>query len=335
MYRIAIPSYQRAETLRDKTLAYLKRCGIEPSMVDVFIATDEEKAVYREVVPEVNLIVAVIGMTPVKNFISSYYPKGTEVLHMDDDIETLLEKKGNKLVEFKEIDKLAQFGFTQCRKAGTTLGMRCWFISDKRKRVMYKITKLKPLEENPRWITEHELEKLKKSIDEFEKMMEVRPIIVDENWTILGGNMRYKAIEALGMKEIPKSWVQMVEGMNEAQKAEFVIKDNLNYGEWDFDVLKDKYKDRAEELEDWGLYAFNGYDTEADVDYSILGTDPAGEAVRCGVEEQESSEGDDEEEQWFCGPRARGVAVQHDIGGGASEATHEEKLCDDKLGTQQ
>jgi hypothetical protein len=134
------------------------------------------------------------------------------------------------------------------------------------------------LEENPRWITEHELEKLKKSIDEFEKMMEVRPIIVDENWTILGGNMRYKAIEALGMKEIPKSWVQMVEGMNEAQKAEFVIKDNLNYGEWDFDVLKDKYKDRAEELEDWGLYAFNGYDTEADVDYSILGTDPAVES---------------------------------------------------------
>jgi ParB-like chromosome segregation protein Spo0J len=78
--------------------------------------------------------------------------------------------------------------------------------------------------------------------------MELREIVVDENMTILGGNMRYRAMQDLGIKECP---VKIATGLTEEQKREFVIKDNLSYGEWDMDELANNWDDKL--LEDWGF----------------------------------------------------------------------------------
>jgi hypothetical protein len=95
-------------------------------------------------------------------------------------------------------------------------------------------------DENPRNITDDKFNKLVKSIREFPEMLEIRPIVVDENMTVLGGNMRLKACKAAGLKEVE---IYKVEQLTEEQKKEFVIKDNASYGEWDLDVLKDWSKD--------------------------------------------------------------------------------------------
>ena len=103
-------------------------------------------------------------------------------------------------------------------------------------------------EENPRYIKTEQYEKLKKSLQEFPEMLSLRPIIIDENNVVLGGNMRLRACEELGITEIP---VKVAKGLTEEQKKEFVVKDNLGYGEWDWDMLANQYD--IEELEEWGL----------------------------------------------------------------------------------
>lgn len=110
------------------------------------------------------------------------------------------------------------------------------------------IKEIKLNEHNPRDITPEMFEKLKKSIQEFPQMLETRPLVIDENNVVLGGNMRLRALTDLGYEEIP---VQKVEGWSKEQKKEFVVKDNLSYGVWDWELLANSWD--AEQLEEWGL----------------------------------------------------------------------------------
>ena len=111
-----------------------------------------------------------------------------------------------------------------------------------------KIYKIKGNPKNPRIVKDYNFKKLVNSIKNFPQMMEKRPLIVDENYMILGGNMRWKACQELKMKEI---WIDDAEDWTEEQKNEFIIKDNVGSGEWDWDLLANEYSN--EELKDWGL----------------------------------------------------------------------------------
>ncbi|NQV77300.1 MAG: ParB N-terminal domain-containing protein [Lutibacter sp.] len=101
---------------------------------------------------------------------------------------------------------------------------------------------------NPRIIKDNKFKKLVKSIKDFPEMLEKRPIVVDENMIILGGNMRLKACLEAGLKEV---WIDVAEGWTEDQKQEFIVKDNVGFGEWDWDTLANEWD--IEMLEDWGL----------------------------------------------------------------------------------
>lgn len=110
------------------------------------------------------------------------------------------------------------------------------------------ISAIKPNEENPRFITDSKFKKLVKSIKEFPEMLETRPLVVDENMVVLGGNMRLKALKSAGVFEVP---VHQVKGWTEDQKKEFIIKDNLGYGEWDWDIVANTWE--KEILTEWGM----------------------------------------------------------------------------------
>jgi len=117
---------------------------------------------------------------------------------------------------------------------------------------MIKLSKIKPNEKNPRFVKDEKFEKLCKSIESFaEKMMPLRPIVIDENNIILGGNMRFKALKHLGYKEIPSDWIKQANDLTEEEKNEFIIKDNVGFGDWDWEVLANEWN--SEELEEWGL----------------------------------------------------------------------------------
>ena len=123
-----------------------------------------------------------------------------------------------------------------------------------------KISDLKPLEKNPfKAKDDKQIEKIGKSIKDFERMMSIRPIIIDEENVILGGNKRFFALKKLGYKEIPDTWVKREEGLTEEEKREFTVKDNAHWGsEWDYDMLSDWDVD----LEDWGVEVPEKTDTE-------------------------------------------------------------------------
>ena len=114
--------------------------------------------------------------------------------------------------------------------------------------MIMNINEIKSNNNNPRLITDIKLEQLKKSIKEFPKMLELRPLIIDENNVVLGGNMRLKACKELGITDIP---VKKIEGLSQEQKNEFIIKDNLGYGEWDWDIIYEDWN--IDELKDWGM----------------------------------------------------------------------------------
>ncbi len=111
-----------------------------------------------------------------------------------------------------------------------------------------KLADLIPTENNPRQIKKDDFERLKESIKSFPKMLDIREIVVDENNRILGGHQRAKALLANGEKEVN---VKVVEGLSEEEKREFVIRDNVQNGEWDFDVLANEWDDLP--LDDWGI----------------------------------------------------------------------------------
>jgi hypothetical protein len=100
---------------------------------------------------------------------------------------------------------------------------------------------------NPRLIKDDKFKKLVKSIQDFPDMLNVRPIVVNKDMVVLGGNMRLKAIKEAGLKEINVDIVNW----NEQQQKEFIVKDNVGYGEWDWDDLANNWD--SEELSDWGL----------------------------------------------------------------------------------
>jgi ParB-like chromosome segregation protein Spo0J len=117
---------------------------------------------------------------------------------------------------------------------------------------LVKITDVKPNPKNPRIIKDGKFQKLVKSIQEFPDMLNKRPLIVftdvDDKYVVLGGNMRLKALNELKFKEIP---VIIADEWTEEQKAEFLIKDNVGFGEWDWDSLANEWN--TDELTDWGL----------------------------------------------------------------------------------
>jgi len=117
---------------------------------------------------------------------------------------------------------------------------------------LVKISEVKPNPKNPRIIKDGKFQKLVKSIQEFPDMLNKRPIIVftdvDGKYCVLGGNMRLKALNELKFKEIP---IIVADEWTEEQKNEFLIKDNVGFGEWDWDSLANEWD--VEKLDDWGL----------------------------------------------------------------------------------
>jgi DNA modification methylase len=124
-----------------------------------------------------------------------------------------------------------------------------------------KISEIKLNKKNPRLIKDYKFEKLKKSITEFPKMLELRPIIIDNDNIILGGNMRYQALKDLGYKELPDNWVKKSSELSEEEKQRFVISDNINFGEFDWDIIANEWD--TEILADWGLDV-GGFELEAE-----------------------------------------------------------------------
>ena len=105
-----------------------------------------------------------------------------------------------------------------------------------------------PNTENPRIIKDDKFKKLVQSIKDFPEMLEIRPIVVNNEMMILGGNKRLKAIQEIGIKEVP---IIKAENLTEQQQREFLIKDNVGFGDWDWDALANDFN--ADDLEDWGL----------------------------------------------------------------------------------
>lgn len=110
---------------------------------------------------------------------------------------------------------------------------------------------IKPNPNNPRIIKDEKFEKLKKSVQEFPKMMALRPMVLDENNIVLGGNMRLKALKELGYKEVPDEWVKKATDLSQDEIRRFIIVDNVGFGEHDWDILANEWN--AEELKKWGL----------------------------------------------------------------------------------
>lgn len=118
-----------------------------------------------------------------------------------------------------------------------------------------KLTALKPNPQNPRIIKDDKFKKLVKSLEGFPEMMDKRPMVcvtdVDGKLFPLGGNMRLRAIQELGMKEIPDTWVTLADDWTEEKRKEFTIKDNASFGEWDWESLANEWD--SEQLSDWGV----------------------------------------------------------------------------------
>ena len=115
-------------------------------------------------------------------------------------------------------------------------------------RKIVSVKEIKQTPNNPRLIKDAKFKKLIKSIKEFPQMLEIRPIVVDETMTILGGNMRLRACKAAGLFEIP---IYIQKGLSDAEKREFIIKDNSGFGEWDWDILANEWD--TKQLIDWGV----------------------------------------------------------------------------------
>ena len=113
---------------------------------------------------------------------------------------------------------------------------------------LVKISEVKLNPNNPRQIKDDKFKNLVKSIKDFPEMLDIRPIVVNEDMVILGGNMRFRACKEAGLKEVP---IIVANNLTEDQQREFLIKDNVSGGEWDWDLLANEWE--VEQLEEWGL----------------------------------------------------------------------------------
>ena len=130
-----------------------------------------------------------------------------------------------------------------------------------------RIQDIKPNPNNPRIIKDNKFKQLVKSIQDFPQMLELRPIVIDENNMVLGGNMRLKACIEAGLQDVP---VKQAKDLTEEQKKEFIVKDNVGYGEWDWDDLANNWD--VDLLQDWGLdipnFEVNNLEAEED-DFAV------------------------------------------------------------------
>ena len=131
-----------------------------------------------------------------------------------------------------------------------------------------KISKVKGNPDNPRIIKNDKFKKLVKSIQEFPEMLKLRPIVVDEKFMVLGGNMRLKASKDAGLKEV---WIEIAEGLTEEQKKEFIVKDNVGFGEWEWDMLANEWD--SVQLAEWGLDVWGNIDDIETSDNFTLNND--------------------------------------------------------------
>ena len=113
---------------------------------------------------------------------------------------------------------------------------------------LVNIQEVKNNEDNPRFIKDNKFKKLVKSIKEFPEMLKLRPIVVNKDMVVLGGNMRLKACKEAGLKEV---WVLKADDLTEKQQKEFIVKDNVGFGEWNWDLLANEWD--KQQLGDWGL----------------------------------------------------------------------------------
>lgn len=144
---------------------------------------------------------------------------------------------------------------------------------------MIKLQTIKPNPDNPRVVKDEAFKKLVKSISEFPKMMALRPMVIDENNIVLGGNMRLRALQELGYEEIPADWVRSAADLTEEEKRRFIVADNVSFGEWDIEALKGEGWDVGD-LEEWGLDGdLFTIEQEADVDYSALDDEDVSDKV--------------------------------------------------------
>lgn len=131
-----------------------------------------------------------------------------------------------------------------------------------------RISEIKLNPNNPRLIKDENFKKLVQSIKDFPEMLDIRPIVLNKDMIILGGNMRFKACKEAGLKELP---VIIADNLTEDQEREFLIKDNVSGGEWDWSVLANEWN--TVELSEWGLdVEFGDTDNMSD-DFSL----PSGE----------------------------------------------------------
>jgi len=111
-----------------------------------------------------------------------------------------------------------------------------------------KISQVKRNPENPRLIKDNKFHKLVKSIKEFPEMLEIRPIVVNDDMVVLGGNMRLKACQEAGLKEVH---IIKADKLTVKKQREFIVKDNVGFGEWDWDMIANEWD--TEKAEEWGL----------------------------------------------------------------------------------
>jgi hypothetical protein len=117
------------------------------------------------------------------------------------------------------------------------------------------INKIKTNPDNPRLIKDYKFERLTKSIKGFPEMLKIRPIIVNEDMTVLGGNMRLKACKEAGLKDV---YIIKASELTEEQQKEFIIKDNVSFGEWDWDMIANEWS--TVNLDDWGVDVWQNTD---------------------------------------------------------------------------
>lgn len=122
---------------------------------------------------------------------------------------------------------------------------------------------------NPRLIKDDKFKKLVQSIKDFPAMMDLRPIIINESGTVLGGNMRLQALKEAGYTEVPEGWIKRASSLTADEERQFIIKDNVGFGEWDWETLANEWD--KDDLENWGLdlpVDFNNQDASED-DYQM------------------------------------------------------------------